>query len=209
MSGNTGLLTDRCDPYGIESTVKLMGGVYPESMMGRYIWYCAERAVSRHVFVCTGGEYGFRRAPGGIVASATHCPGGHKGPPMPLCPVHIREMSVGPPRPGFVGKDMTPVGQVGGTKANELCPKCAMPDEARELSGKANELQDKMSRVQYAMLGSGLLVGNVRTRDGKVHNLAAEFARLQAAQDQVRGRLDELHERGVIHKCPLKLIEVS
>jgi hypothetical protein len=25
----------------------------------------------------------------------------------------------------------------------------------------------------------------------------------------VRCRLDELHERGIIHKCPLKLVEVS
>ena len=209
MTGNTGLLTARCDPYGIESTVKLFGGMFPEKMMGRYIWYCAERAQARYQYVCTGGDYGFRRANDGQPVTATHCDGGHKGVVMPLCGRHARELAAGPPRPGFTADRKTPFGQVGGTVSNELCPRCAMPDEARALTDKANELQDKMTRVQYAMLGSGLLVSTVRTPDGQIHDLAAEFARLQAEQDQYRARLDELHERGIIHKCPLRLTEVS
>jgi len=194
MTRNTGLLTDQCDPFGIESSVRLMGGMYPEKYMGRNIWYCGRRAVSRHRFSCKGGEYGFRRANDGGLIEAYHCPGGHTGPVMPLCPGHIRELSVGPAPPGWNADRTVPHGQVGGTKANEMCPACAYGkdagDEGKDLVAKADELQQQMAQMQ--------IIG-----------LLGEFAKLQAVQDQVRARLDELHERGIMHKCPLRLVEVS
>lgn len=39
--------------------------------------------------------------------------------------------------------------------------------------------------------------------------LGARMAAIESELDQVRARLDELHELGVIHKCPLILREVS
>ena len=39
--------------------------------------------------------------------------------------------------------------------------------------------------------------------------LLARIAAIQSELDQVRAALDEMHERGIIHKCPLKLTEVS
>jgi hypothetical protein len=35
------------------------------------------------------------------------------------------------------------------------------------------------------------------------------FAELERRQDVVRARLDELHQTGRVHKCPLTLREVS
>jgi hypothetical protein len=189
MTNNTGLLTQRCDPFGAESEIKLLGGMYPEAMNGKQHWFCKQPAAGRFRMICTGGDYGFRRGNDGGLVKATHCDGGHRGQIMPLCRSHVSEFSVGPPPPGF-DKSMRPRGRVGGTKANELCPACAFPPEARELTEKANHLQGRLSQLQ-------------------AFGLMGEMARLQAEQDQVRARLDELHESGRIHKCPLILREVS
>ncbi len=194
----TVLLAERCDPYGIESTVKLMGGMYPQSYMGKNIWYCPQRAVSRHRLICTGGDYGHRLANDGGLIRAFHCDGGHEGVKMPLCAAHIRELAIGPPAPGW-SKDMrTPHGQVGGTKANEMCPACMWPPEARELQVKADAMQEELSRLHIGAQISGILGLNLR-----------RIAQVSAAQDQVRARLDELFASGRVHKCPLKLVEVS
>lgn len=186
---NTGLLTSRCDPYGAESTIRLLGGTLPENMAGRYHWYCAQRAEARFRFVCTGGEYGERRQPDGGLIAAYHCPGGHMGPVMPLCKRHQRELAAGPPPPGFT-KSMQPYGVVGGTKANEMCPACAMPPAARTLMDEANALQEAMSQAMW--LG-----------------LMSEVARLDGQQRLVRERLTEMYHTGRVHRCPLKLTEVS
>lgn len=186
------LLLDRCDPYGIESTVKLFGGMFDEKHMGRYIWYCTERAEARFRYMCTGGDYGFRRQNDGGLINAYHCDGGHKGPAMPLCRKHQRDLAVGPPAPGWSADKTTPYGQVGGTKSNEMCPACACPPRARSLMEDAERLQQEMARLVYAGL-----------------DVSVAFLRLQSQQDQVRAALDELHERGIAHKCPLKLVEVS
>lgn len=190
MSANTGLLTSRCDPFGAESRIQLLGGMYDESHRGTYMWHCAEPAIGRYRMTCRGGDYGFRLASDGGVVEASHCDGGHQGQVMHLCKVHVAEFSVGPPKPGFSKDLRTPHGQVGGTKANEMCPRCAFPPEAKTLTERANVLQGRMAQMQY--LG-----------------LMAEFAKLQAQQDELRGRLDELHQTGRIHKCPLRLVEVS
>jgi hypothetical protein len=197
MTRNTGLLTARCDPFGAESSVNLLGGMYDEKHRGKYMWHCKEPAIGRYRMICTGGDYGFRGANDGGLIRAHHCAGGHQGQVMTLCALHVRDFTVGPPRPGFTRDKMTPVGQVGGTKANEMCPACMWPPEARTLQEQADSLQQAMSVLQYQMQFAGLLT------------VAPEFARLQARQDQVRARLDELHQSGRVHKCPLKLVEVS
>lgn len=198
MSANTGLLTARCDPYGIESTVRILGGMYDQKHMGKNIWYCPERAVSRHRLVCTGGYYGHRVANDGGLVKAHECPGGHQGPEMPLCPLHIRELSVGPPKPGWSKDKTTPHGQVGGSKANEMCPACAFPPEAKELQARADFLHQQMSQIKILAANSGILGFG-----------AKRFQEMDIEQEGVRARLTELYELGIVHKCPLKLVEVS
>ncbi len=190
MTANTGLLTQRCDPFGAETQIRLLGGMYDERHRGAYMWHCKEPAIGRYRMICTGGNYGHQATPGQGLVAAYHCDGGHKGQVMPLCKKHVRDFTVGPPRPGFTADLKTPVGQVGGTKANEMCPACMWPPEARALQERADILQMELSRLQ-------------------IHGLLGEFARVQAAQDQVRARLDELFASGRVHKCPLKLTEVS
>jgi hypothetical protein len=82
VSGNTGLLTRRCDPYGAETQIRLLGGVFPESHNGPQHWYCANQAAGRYRMTCRGGAYG----------TETVCDGGHRGVPMPLCPDHVIEI---------------------------------------------------------------------------------------------------------------------
>lgn len=198
MTANTGLLTARCDPFGAESRINLLGGMYGEQYRGRYMWHCDRPAIGRYRMICTGGDYGHRtQADGGLIA-ATHCDGGHKGQVMHLCPLHVRDFTTGPPRPGFTKDLKTPVGQVGGTKATEMCPACMWPPEARTLQEAADRMQEELSRLHYGAEISGILGLNVR-----------RIAQVTAAQDQVRARMDELFATGRIHKCPLVLREVS
>jgi hypothetical protein len=193
VTGNTGLLTQRCDPFGMENGhwgEQLAGGVLNDMGAGKYKWYCKQPAAGRFRMVCVGGDYGHRLQNDGGLIRAFHCDGGHKGQVMPLCKTHVSEFSVGPPPPGFTRDLKTPVGQVGGTRANEMCPACMWPAEARELQDVADRLQQELSR--YMILG-----------------LMSEFARVTARQDQIRARMDELFATGRVHKCPLKLVEVS
>lgn len=67
----TGLLHTRCDPYGAESRIKLMGGMYPESYNGPQHWFCRNPATHRVVM---------------------ECPRGHRGEIMPLCDDHHGEI---------------------------------------------------------------------------------------------------------------------
>jgi hypothetical protein len=187
VTGNTGLLTQRCDPFGAESNPLLLGGTRDNKHIGKIMWHCQEPAVGRYRMICTGGDYGYRaQADHGLIA-AYHCDGGHKGQVMPLCRKHVRDFTVGPPKAGFTRDLQTPVGQIGGTIANELCPRCAFPPEARTLSDRADALNMQMARTF----------------------LLDQFTKLKAEQDDVRARLDELNQTGVVHKCPLMLREVS
>lgn len=117
---NTGLLTARCDPYGAESQIKLLGGIYPESYNGRHHWYCSSQAVARFRMVCAGGAYGTRTAPDGGTVPAYTCDGGHRGQVMPLCASHRAEIQ---------------------RRQSSLCPACAFPPEARALAGLLERLQ--------------------------------------------------------------------
>jgi hypothetical protein len=189
----TAILTQRCDPFGMEIeryAEKLAGGMYGEKYAGKYKWHCEEPAIGRYRFICRGGNYGFRRQADGGLIEAYHCDGGHKGQVMVLCRIHVRDFTQGPPKPGWSKDKRTPHGVVGGTKANEMCPRCMWPPEAAELQQTADALQQQMAQMQ-------------------IYGLIGQFAKLQAEQDQVRARLDELNETGRVHKCPLQLVEVS
>ena len=72
MSGSTGLLTERCDPYGAESAIRLVGGLYSEAHLGKHMWHCPTRA--------DPGRY------------MMECPYGHRGDVMPLCTGHRVEV---------------------------------------------------------------------------------------------------------------------
>lgn len=70
---NTGLIRTKCDPYGSESAIRLVGGVYPESHVGRIMWHCGNYSDGR-----------FR----------AECLLGHKsGIVMDLCYAHVRSIS--------------------------------------------------------------------------------------------------------------------
>lgn len=72
MTG-TGLLTQRCDPYGAENgQIRLLGGLAPPSQVGRIMWHCENRA-----------DAGLFRM---------ECQHGHRGEPMPLCVSHRLEI---------------------------------------------------------------------------------------------------------------------
>lgn len=167
--GSTGLLTARCDPFGAESQIKLLGGLYPEDQVGRIMWHCSHRAGARYRMVCTGGEYGQRYAAGLGVGSAYRCDGGHRGVVMPLCDSH---------RKSIAGRQ------------SDLCPACAYPPAARELA----MLQELQQGEMYVLYQAGRL---------------AEAARLGHSLENLRGQMNELITRGVVHKCPLRLVEVS
>lgn len=165
MTG-TGLLTAMCDPYGAESGIRLLGGLYPESHTGRIMWHCSNRAAARYRMTCQGGDYGSRSAPDGGLVAAFHCDGGHRGQVMPLCLDHVREI---------------------GRRQSGLCPACAWPPRARMLQEQADQLQMRLAAAWDF----------------------STMAKLSAMLDQVRAALDELNAQGIVHKCPLKLIEVS
>lgn len=197
----TTLLLQRCDPYGIESKIRLAGGRYPENMMGRYVWYCQERAIGRYRMTCRGGVYGMRRAPDGGLLGAHECAGGHAGQEMPLCMRHVREYSTWGYRdpvplktPLYDGDGRrqywTPGSVVGGSRANESCPRCASPPAARMLEEQAEALHQQLSMMQ--ILG-----------------LFPQIAKLSAALDGIRNQIDHLRMQGIVHKCPLILREVS
>lgn len=189
----TAILTQRCDPFGVERErygEKLAGGLYDQASVGKYIWHCEEPTIGRFRMTCTGGNYGFRRQNDGGLIEAYRCDGGHQGQVMALCRLHVRDFTTGPPKPGFTKDLRTPLGQVGGTKANELCPACVAPPEAREHMARADFLQSQLSAMM-------------------IHGIMARVVAIQSELDQVRAKLDELHERGIIHKCPLILREVS
>jgi len=203
MTGNTGLLTQRCDPFGAENErPQLLGGVMGDNMIGKIMWRCENPAAGRYRMICTGGDYGFRAQNDGGLIKAYHCDGGHKGQVMPLCKIHVRDFTVGPPKAGYTRDLKTPVGQIGGTVANELCPACAYPPEARALSEVADRLQQEMSAIMARPIHNlGIMTEMARNR--------LAFAELERRQDVVRARLDELHQTGRVHKCPLTLREVS
>jgi hypothetical protein len=169
MTGNTGLLTARCDPYGAESSIRLLGGMFPEDQVGRIKWHCQLPAVARFRMICTGGRYGTRVAPGGELEHGYICEGGHRGQPMALCADH--RMSIGRRQAG-------------------LCPACAFPPAARTLT---EALQARQADMHNAWT-LGML---------------AAAAKLGAAVEDLTGQMTELSARGLIHKCPLKLVEVS
>ena len=189
----TAILTQRCDPFGVERErygANLAGGLYTEASVGKYVWHCEEPVVGRYRMICTGGDYGFRRAPDGGIVNAYHCDGGHKGQVMDLCAIHVRQFSVGPRKPGWNKDKTVPHGIVGGTVANEMCPACVAPPQVRELMLRADFLQAQLS----AMV---------------IHGIMNRVVAIESELDQVRRALDEMNERGISHKCPLKLVEVS
>lgn len=168
MSTNTGLLTARCDPYGAESKIQLVGGIFPESMAGRIMWHCDNAAVARFRMTCQGGRYGQRIAPDGGLVPITICDGGHKGQAMPLCADHRVEIQ---------------------RRQSDLCPRCAWPEEAVQLNQQITYLQNVMQRIHPLDM--------------------PKLAAVMAKHDQLAARMTEMNEQGLIHKCPLRLVEVS
>lgn len=169
MTRNTGLLTARCDPYGAESRISLLGGIYPASQVGRIMWHCSNQAEGRFRMICTGGSYGGRAAADGGLVPAYVCDGGHRGQPMALCPDHVRSVS---------------------RRQAGLCPACAFPPAARELA-------DALAARQADMHNAFSL------------GLLAAAAKLGGAIEQLQSAMDELSMQGIVHRCPLLLVEVS
>lgn len=169
VTGNTGLLTARCDPYGAESRIQLMGGLYPENMVGRIMWHCDEPAAARYRMRCVGGQYGERSSAGAGIVPAYMCPGGHKGQVMALCISHRKEIA---------------------KRQAGLCPRCANPEHLRPQIEALEGLQRAMSQAQT--------IGHWPA-----------MARLTAQMEPLQEALTGYYHRGLIHRCPLQLVEVS
>jgi hypothetical protein len=166
LGGGPVLLRQRCDPYGRETRVKLMGGLYPErraSALALEMGFCPRVADAVYRMVC-------------------EC--GHRGQPMPLCGPGLVQDARGEwyPHPGHVASIQR--------RQAGLCPACAFPPEAREL-GEAMEARqaDAHNAMRSGYLGAA--------------------AQLGQAVERMREQMTELYERGIIHRCPLQLVEVS
>ena len=169
MSSNTGLLTARCDPYGAESGIRLLGGIFPESQVGRIMWHCSDPATARYRMTCLGGTYGTRIASDGGPVPGYTCDGGHRGQPMPLCDSHRKAIA---------------------RRQSGLCPACAFPPHARELT--------EVLQARQADMHNAFSLG-----------FLAAAAKLGAVVEDLQGQMTELYEQGIVHRCPLILIEVS
>lgn len=158
-----GLLAARCDPYGAESRIQLMGGLYPDSMLGRHMWHCGRAAEATYRMVC-------------------RCE--HRGQRMPLC------------GPGIItGPDGVPYPHPG--HAAELskrqagaCPACIWPPMARaeHEAGQSAEQELRMA----------IILGD-----------HAGVSRAKQAMETAGARLQELNDQGIVHRCPMRLVEVS
>lgn len=164
-----GLMVTRCDPYGAESRIRLLGGMAPDSQLGRIMWHCEAQAVGRFRMICTGGVYGERTAADGGQLPAYQCPGGHRGQPMPLCADHRRGIA---------------------RRQAGLCPACAWPPRAREL-------QEALERCQTDMRNAFQL------------GYIVAAARLGDTHQDLEAQLTEMAHRGQVHRCALRLVEVS
>jgi len=127
-SRNTGLLTQRCDPYGAESRIQLMGGMFPESMNGPHHWFCPNNADARYRMVCTGGRYGHAVANDGGSFKPYVCDGGHKGQIMALCKEHVAE--IGRRQAGF-------------------CPACGFARHIPEVRSVLERIDWLQQQLQY------------------------------------------------------------
>lgn len=149
-----GLLRQRCDPYGAESQIKLMGGMFPESMRGRHMWFCERAASGRFRMVCRCQHHGviFPLCGPGLVRA----PGGE----MVYHPGHIAEIS---------------------RRQAGTCPRCVWPPAAREAyeMDRAGQValadaylrQDRAAeaRAKRQMIDAGRRIDELMTQ-GLVHN---------------------------------------
>lgn len=112
------------------------------------------------------------------------CRCGHQGQRMPLCGPGIVADARGQnyPHPGHVASIQR--------RQAGLCPRCAFPPVARSLAEAADaRMRDLAQARALGLLGA--------------------MARLGAALENLQGQLDELVSQGIIHRCPLRLVEVS
>jgi hypothetical protein len=163
MTGPNGLIRQRCDPYGAESRIRLLGGLVGEEHLGKHMWHCDR---------LSGGT--FRMV----------CAHGHRGQPMPLC------------LPGLVrapdGSMMFHPGHVAelSRRQSDACPACLFPPEGR--------MHMEADRAGQRELAEAMVFGD---RLGQ--------ARAKRKMLDAGAAMDELMTRGIVHKCPLHLEEVS
>lgn len=128
-------------------------------------------------------EMGFCPRPAeGVYRMVCRC--GHQGQAMPLCGPGLIQDARGEwyPTPGHVASIQR--------RQADLCPPCAFPPVARELAEAMESRQaDSYRAYQAGQLRAAALLGQ--------------------AVETLRERMDELAARGVIHKCQLRLVEVS
>lgn len=164
--GGAVLIKQRCDPYGRESAIRLMGGIYPDSRISasaQVMGYCPRPAEGTYRMVCACG---------------------HRGQPMPLCGPGLAQDARGEwyPHPGHVASIQR--------RQADLCPPCAFPPVARELAEAMERRQADAYRATQ--------LGHLRAA-----------AQLGQAVEDMRAAMDELTALGIVHKCPLRLVEVS
>jgi hypothetical protein len=140
-----------------------MGGLFPEQMRGRHMWYCGRPAAGIFRMVC-------------------RCQ--HRGQPVPLCGPGLVRAPDGQvmPHPGHVA-------EVARRQAG-LCPACVWPPQARQ-HHEAGQHYERELRAAIAA------------------DNAPAVRNIKQAMLDAGAAIQELYERGIVHKCPLVLVEVS
>lgn len=147
MAGaGSGVLVQRCNPFGGTSPRHLEGGFYGLAHLGPHLWECHARAEGRYRYRCRCGH--------------------RSREPQWLCPGHVYMMR---------------------KRMSGVCPPCVHPPREVEIQTGMQAIRDT------AHLHPTLPA------------LDAAYTRLWDLQHE----LDELVERGIVHRCPLVLEEVS
>lgn len=167
LAGAT-LLYGRCDPYGHESggPRRMLGGLYGPEYEGRYKWTCERKAEGRYRMICQCGHVGQAMAlcgPGTVTNKVSGLAYHHPG--------HVAQLS---------------------ERASDLCPRCAFPPGAAELTQLADRAQHTVKTLESMGLGA-----------------SPQAMRALKVMQSAQGRLDGLRLVGAIHNCRLKLVEVS
>jgi len=148
-----GIIRQWCDPYGAETRIKLYGGMFPESQLGRHMWHCPREAAGKFRMVC-------------------EC--AHRGQPMPLCgPGLVRAPD------GVVVFHPGHIAEISRRQAGS-CPACVWPPAARVFK-EADEAAQRdlaaalaigdrraQARAKQAMVDAGLGLDELAAR-GVVH----------------------------------------
>jgi len=187
------LLLERCNPYGAETggPRRVMGGLYgpgsartpdmdlPENV-AQGEWLCPQQAQVRAYLIC-------------------RC--GHRGQPMPLCSWHDEIIEHGEMVAGSYRK-VTSVARTRGhyeeiqRRQAGACVRCLYPSAGgRDFAAAHKSIEAWQGELAYLHDIGAWYSAQARRARQKIEDIVASF--------------DEGIAQGIIHRCPMRLIQVS